>query len=109
MSTLEREGPVMAKKEEAAAEDSTSTPQAAAKREAKKSRWTPALCMKFARRFDSEGEWASGAPSSYKAAVARGFVADCTKHMKGTSKVAAKTAAKKPPAKKKKKICDRRR
>ncbi len=39
--------------------------------------WTLERCMKYARRFSSEGQWASGASSSYKSAVARGWVAQC--------------------------------
>lgn len=95
----------MAKKEEAAAgaEVVHKTPDHK-KREAKKSRWTPALCMKFAKRFDNEHDWSAGAPSSYKAAVARGYLKDCTKHMtaKAPAKVSKKPAAVKTPAKKKK-------
>ena len=49
--------------------------------EKKESRWTMALCQKFAKRFHSEQDFAVGAPSAYKAAMARGFLADCTKHM----------------------------
>lgn len=54
------------------------------KRETKvESRWNLPLCLKFAKRFQTEVEWAQGAPSSYKAAMARGFMAECTKHMSG--------------------------
>ena len=49
--------------------------------ETKVSRWTVAMCHKFAKRFHTENDWAKGAPSSYKAALARGFMTDCTKHM----------------------------
>lgn len=57
-------------------------PAAAAKREkTKKSPWTEARCMKAARRFTTATEWESGAPSSFKAATARGWLKDCTAHM----------------------------
>lgn len=99
----------MAKKQEAAAGAETGsehTTPAQKKREEKQSRWTAALCMKFAKRFDNEMDWAAGAPSSYKAAVARGFLKDCTKHMTGKSAAkpaaAKKTVATKAPGKKKK-------
>ncbi len=68
----------------AAKEGGAAKPKASQKaREDKKaSRWDLKLCVKFAKRFESEEAWAVGAPSSYKAAVARNLVAECTKHMK---------------------------
>ncbi len=67
------------KKEEAAGGEKVKS----GKRETKvESRWTLPVCQKFARRFESEEAWAHGAPSSYKAAFARGFVDECSKHMK---------------------------
>lgn len=63
------------------------SPKSQKARDSKKaSRWDLKLCMKYAHRFESEEAWAHGMPSSYKAATARGFVADCTKHMTGGSK-----------------------
>jgi hypothetical protein len=64
--------------------------------------WTLERCMKTARRFHSLEEWAAGTPSCYKAAVARGYVAQCTSHMTTkTTKVVkpvTKVADKKKPA-----------
>lgn len=44
---------------------------------AKKKEWTLERLSKAARRFESEDAWKHGAPSSYKAAHARGLVAQC--------------------------------
>lgn len=76
-----------APKKEAAAEggEEKKSKGSSSKREKPASRWTVDLCMKFAKRFESEAAWAEGAPSSYKAACARGYVADCTKHMKSVA------------------------
>jgi hypothetical protein len=94
-------------KPQGGAEDGVKSPAAHAKREAKQSRWTMDLCMKYAKRFDSVEAWAAGMPSSYKAAVARGFMDKCTAHMSGktmtkATKAPVKTVAKgkttkKPP------------
>lgn len=65
---------------------SESTPQLDAKREQNKSRWTLALCKKFAKRFHSVDEWKVGTPSCYKAAEARGWVKECSALMKPSSK-----------------------
>jgi hypothetical protein len=43
----------------------------------KKSAWTLERCMKFAKRFKTEQEWAAGAPASYKSAAAHGWIAQC--------------------------------
>lgn len=43
----------------------------------KKTAWSVERCKKFARRFHNEQEWQAGSPSSYKAAVARGWVKEC--------------------------------
>ena len=64
------------------------------KRETKQSRWTPETCAKAAKRFDSRQDWQHGHPSSFKAAAARGWDAECCKHMKAT---AVKTTTKKAP------------
>lgn len=42
-----------------------------------KKEWTVERLRKIARRFDSEDAWKRGAPSSYKAAHARGLVGQC--------------------------------
>ena len=63
-------------------ENGSESPQEHQKREKKKSSWTLEKCQKAARRFASPEEWSRGAPSSYKAAIARGWEHDCTKHMK---------------------------
>jgi hypothetical protein len=82
--------------------EESKSPKTQKKREEKISRWTLELCMKYAKRFDSVDAWAQGAPSCFKAATARGFVAKCSSHMSGKTKTVAtpktKTAA---PAKKK--------
>ncbi len=75
------------------------------KREHKVSRWTPEACARAAKRFDHREAWQVGHPSSFKAAVARGWDADCCKHMTGkapkaaAAKVKAPAAAKKPKSK----------
>ena len=73
-------------------------------RESKASRWTLEACMKAAKRFDTVEAWAKGFPSSYKAAVARGFDKQCSAHMTGTKsnvkKVVPAAAKKVAPAKK---------
>lgn len=52
----------------------------------KKSPWTVDRCFKAAKRFDSVEAWAKGAPSSYKAADAHGWVEKCSGHMQGARK-----------------------
>jgi hypothetical protein len=93
-------------KPQGAAEEGVKSPQAHAKREAQQSRWTVEACLKAAKRFDSVEAWAKGAPSSYKAAFARGYMDKCTAHMTGKTMTKAtkpvKTVAKgkttkKPP------------
>ena len=82
-----------AKKEAAPkAETVSDTPQDAARREQRKSRWTLQTCMKVAKRFNARTEWAAGAPSCYKAATAKGWVDQCAKHM--TNAPARKTTVK---------------
>lgn len=89
-----------AKKAEAAAEE---TPQQHGQRQKKKSRWTMETCMKAAKRFQTREEWQHGHPSSWKAAMAKGWDGECSKHMKASAPVkaakpvkTAKPAAKKP-------------
>jgi hypothetical protein len=53
-----------------------------AENKAKKKEWTLDRLMKTARRFETEDAWKMGAPSSYKAAVAKGMIAQCVGHMR---------------------------
>jgi hypothetical protein len=53
----------------------------------KKSHWTLERCQKFARRFNSEAEWALGSPSSYKSAQAHGWVTLCIKGGQSSRKI----------------------
>lgn len=71
-----------------------SNPQLDAKREKKKSRWTLALCKKYARRFHSVEEWRIGSPSCFKAAEARGWIKECAALMVPSAKSAKVKAAK---------------
>ncbi len=43
----------------------------------KKPLWTLARCKKYARRYPTETLWASGAPASYKSALAHGWRDQC--------------------------------
>jgi len=56
-----------------------------------KRRWTMARCRKVANRFNSEAEWAKGAPSSYKSAQAHGWTQEIVSGFK--SKKASETKA----------------
>jgi len=47
-----------------------------------KAKWTVERCKKAAFRFTSVKEWEHGAPASFKAAHAKGWVAECSSHMK---------------------------
>ena len=44
----------------------------------KKASWTLERCKKTARRYASTEEWQKGAPSSYKAASAKGWIQNCS-------------------------------
>lgn len=57
--------------------------QAFGKKESK-SPWTKERCFKASKRFDTVEAWAKGAPSSYKAASAHGWVEQCSAHMQGS-------------------------
>lgn len=46
-----------------------------------KSQWTLERCRKASKRFESVESWEKGAPSSFKAATAHGWVAKCSEHM----------------------------
>jgi len=64
------------------------------RREKKTSRWTLALCKRAAGRFATSTDWEQGFPSSYKAAVSHGWLAECTAQLQGT---VASTKAPKTP------------
>lgn len=49
-----------------------------------KPEWTAERCTKYAKRFESVEAWKAGSPASYKAADAKGWVAQCSKHMSGS-------------------------
>ena len=51
------------------------------KRQKQQSNWNLKKCMKVAKRFENEDDWANGAPSSYKAACANGWKNQCLKNM----------------------------
>jgi len=57
----------------------------------KKSNWSLERCQKAAKRFETVSAWQTGAPSSFKAASAHGWVEKCSGHMgtKGTLKRSA--------------------
>jgi hypothetical protein len=71
-----------AKKEKKTESADSEVVHAPTQRTKKKSAWTLERCMKFARRFKSEMEWADGAPASYKSAMAHGWVAQCMPSVK---------------------------
>jgi len=50
-----------------------------------KMKWSMARCRKQANRFKNEMEWKKGAPSSYKAAMAHGWVSEISAHLKSKS------------------------
>ncbi|MBM4250781.1 MAG: hypothetical protein FJ146_02300 [Deltaproteobacteria bacterium] len=74
----------------------SSTPAEHMRREKKKSRWTLETCQRVARRFTTREEWAYGAPSSFKAATAKGWDIQCCAHMAPSHKAAAPAKAKTP-------------
>lgn len=49
--------------------------------ELKKAPWTLERCKKYARRYSTEVLWASQAQSSYKSAVAHGWLEECLQAM----------------------------
>ena len=60
----------------------TSPAQKARAKEKEKAEWTEQRCHRTARRFSTVEEWMKGAPSCYKAALARGFVQSCCAQMR---------------------------
>lgn len=81
----------------ASAESAEATPQEHARKEKKKSRWTLATCMNASKRFATREEWSKGAPSSFKAAVAKGWDKECCKHMTAARAVVKSTSTKSKP------------
>ena len=66
--------------------DNTTSPQQEAKKEKKaKKVWTLEKCLKAARRFLSQEEWARQAPSSFKSASSHRWLDQCCAHMHGNS------------------------
>lgn len=57
-----------------------------------KTAWTLERCLKAARRFSTEAEWAAGAPAAYKSAQSHGWVAQCTAKMAGAKNSFRKSA-----------------
>ena len=57
-----------------------------------KQKWSVERAVKAARRFESETAWSAGAPASYKAAMAHGWVAACTRHMNQKQKPMRRSA-----------------
>jgi hypothetical protein len=82
------------------AETVSETPAENLRKEKKKSRWTLETCQHAARRFTTREEWRLNAPSSFKAASARGWDIQCCAHMAPSQNAAASNvAASKLPAK----------
>ena len=54
-----------------------------------KSKWSLERCEKYAHRFQNEAAWENGNPSSYKAAKAHGWVAQCMGHPQKTNRKAS--------------------
>ena len=76
------------------------TPAEHLRKEKKKSRWTLEACQHAARRFTTREEWHLNAPSSCKAASAKGWDIQCCSHMAPSQKPAvSKAAASKSTAK----------
>lgn len=87
--------------ETTADETVSTTPAEHMRREKKKSRWTLQTCQRAASRFTTREEWAHNAPSSYKAATAKGWDIQCCAHMAPSHKAGqpTKTKASAAPAK----------
>ena len=82
---------------QAAEETVSTTPAEHIRHEKKKSRWTLETCMRAAKRFTTREEWAFGAPSSYKAASAKGWDIQCCAHMAPSHKAAQPVRRRPPP------------
>lgn len=82
--------------ETTAEETASTTPAEHARREKKKSRWTLQTCLRAANRFTTREEWAHNAPSSYKAATAKGWDIQCCAHMAPSHKAGQPSKSKAP-------------
>ena len=82
------------KTEEVAKVSKVETSGGSVNREQKKSRWTLESCKGVAKRFGTPGDWQSGAPSSYKAASAKGWLPECCTHMSASKLPAGKSQSK---------------
>ena len=91
MSEAAEKKPAEAKGGEKKAKKGPSAAEMLSAEKKKKVAWTLEKCMKAARRFSNESEWAAGAPAAYKSAFAHGWVAQCTAKMAG-NKSSRKTA-----------------
>ena len=60
------------------------TPQEIIKKKSEKQQWTLNRCLSAARRFKNEADWKVGAPSSYKAAHAKGWLNQCNEQITKT-------------------------
>lgn len=58
----------------------------------KKAAWTLEKTKRAAKRFDTEEAWRMGAPASWKAADAKGWLAECTAHMTPKTRSMKKSA-----------------
>ena len=67
----------------------------------KKTPWTLQRCKKVARRYPDEEQWKYGAPSSYKAAYAKGWTKECLSVIKSSGQV---TKIQRTPQKQHKKV-----
>lgn len=68
---------VEAKPAEKKAKKAPAALDAISKNKTAKMIWTLEKCMKVSKRFKSAKEWETGAPSSYKSAVAKGWLDQC--------------------------------
>lgn len=60
-----------------------------------KLKWSLARCRKVANRFQSEADWAKGAPSSYKAAKCHGWASEIAEALGNRKSVTDVSPAKK--------------
>lgn len=84
-----------------ATDNLNTSPQEEAKKEKKaKKVWTLEKCLKVAKRFSSQTQWAHGAPSSFKSATSHKWLDQCCAHMKAEPiKKAPRSPAKQSPKK----------
>jgi hypothetical protein len=79
-----------AKKEEAAAGGTDIG--AGTTKKVEKQAWTIERVKRAAKRFTTRDAWRAGAPASYKAAEAKGWMNQCCGHMTTTTKSSRKSA-----------------